>query len=88
VNAFLNAGTLELCDRGKNTGHESTRRRARVDPLAERDERDAARLPLVEQEDEMAHVPAETIQSPAHDTLHAMTTHVGDELIEGGPAIL
>src|SRR4051812_30402772 len=36
----------------------------------------------------MPQVPAETIQTPAHDTLYAMTTHVGDELVEGGPAVL
>jgi hypothetical protein len=36
----------------------------------------------------MPQIPAETIQTPAHDTLYAMTTHVTDEPVEGGPAVL
>ena len=36
----------------------------------------------------LAQVAAETIESPTDDAVHAMATHVGDELVERWPSIL
>ena len=82
--ALLNARALELCDRAEHPGDEPAGGRAGVDPLAERNKRDAARVPVVEQHHQVAEVPAETIEAPAHDRLHSMVPHIGDELVEGG----
>ena len=88
VNAFLNARALELRDRAEHAGDEAPGRRARIDPLAERDERHAARLPVVEQEHEVPQVAAEAIQSPTDDAIHSMAPHIGDELVERRPTVL
>ena len=61
--AFLNASALELGDGPENASHKPAGGRARVDALAERDERDAARLPVVKQEHEVTQVAAEAIES-------------------------
>ena len=50
-------------------------------------ERNAPRLPIVEQHDQVAEVPAETIEPPAHDALHSVAPHVSDELVERGAAV-
>ena len=88
MNAFLNTGALELGDRRQNASDESAGRCARIDAFAERDERDPTRLPFVQQQDKMSQVATKTIEPPAHDALHVVTTRVSDEPIEGGPAIL
>ena len=72
ANALLNARPLELRDRAEDAGDEPAGRRAGVDPLAQRDERDPARVPVVEQHHQVPKVPAETIETPAHDGLHPM----------------
>jgi hypothetical protein len=86
-NALLNARPLKLRDRAEDPGDEPSGRCAGVDPLAERDERDPARMPVVEQHHQVPKVPPETIETPAHDRLHLMAPHIGDELVERRPAI-
>jgi hypothetical protein len=39
-------------------------------------------VPVIEQHHQVTKVPAETIETPAHDRLHPMTTYIGDELVE------
>ena len=85
VNAFLNARALELRDRGEDTRDEPAGRCARVDSLAERDERDATRLQFIEQQDEMPQVATKTIEAPAHDAFNTVPSNIGDELIERRP---
>ena len=88
ANALLDARPLELRDRAEDAGDEPAGGRAGVDPLAQRDERDPAGVPVVEQHHQVAKVPAEPIETPAHDGLHPMGPHVGHELVERGPAVL
>src|SRR5688500_1908629 len=88
VNPLLNPGPLELRDRAEHAGDEPTARRAGVDPFAERDEGDAARLPLVEQQDEVTQVASEAIKAPAEDRLHFVPARVRRQLVERWPAVL
>jgi hypothetical protein len=87
VNPFLDTRTLELRDRSEYSRDEPTGRRARVDPLAKRHERDPARLPLVEQQHEMAQIATEAIEPPADDSADAMPAHIPRQLVEYWPAI-
>jgi hypothetical protein len=85
VDPLLNAGALKLRDAREDARDEPARRCTRVDALTNRDERHAARLPVVEHEYEVSQIAAETIEAPAHDAADAMPTHVGDELVERWP---
>jgi hypothetical protein len=67
VDALLHASALKLRDRRQHTSNQPPGRRGRVDTLAERHERDPARLPLVQQQHEMTQVATEPIELPAHD---------------------
>jgi hypothetical protein len=88
VYPFLNPRALELCDRAKDAGHEPTGCCAGIDAFAESYERDAARLPLVEEQHEVPEVPAEPIESPADDRVDFVSTDVSHQAIERGPAVL
>jgi hypothetical protein len=52
------AAALELCDRPENVHLQLARRRGGVDAFAERDERDAEHLEVVEERDQMLQVAA------------------------------
>src|SRR3954451_3978615 len=77
--AFLNARALELCDGAEHAGHQSAGSSGRIDPFTHRDECDPARLPFVEQQDQVPQIAAETIEPPAHYRLHLVPTNVGHE---------
>ena len=69
VDALLNARALDLGDAPQTARDQPAGRRARVDPLAQRYERHAPRLPFVERQHQVSQVATEAIESPAHDTL-------------------
>ena len=85
---FPNALALELGDRPKDVHLELAGRRRRVDPLGQTDDRDAEGLQLVEQRDQMPQVPPEPIQAPADQRVEPAPTGVGDQGVEGRPAVL
>jgi len=88
AHALLDARPLEFRDRAEDASDEPAGGRTGINPFAHRHERDAARMPIVEQHDQVPKVSTETIETPAHDGLHPMGPHVCHELVERGPAIL
>jgi hypothetical protein len=64
MDTLLNARALELGDRAEHAGDEPAGGRAGVDLLAERDERHAARLPVIEQAHQVPLGAHETIKPP------------------------
>jgi hypothetical protein len=87
-NALLNPCSLELGDRAEDPSNEPAGGGAGVDPLPERDERDAARVPVVEQHHQVAEISPETIETPAHDGLYLVAPDICHELVECGPTVL
>jgi hypothetical protein len=77
LNPLLNTRALKLCDRAEDTSYQATGGRTGVDSLAERNERHAARLPFVEQQDQMAQIASETIKTPARHGPHFMAANIG-----------
>jgi hypothetical protein len=66
---------LELRNRAQYARHQPAGRGARVDAFTERHERDASRLPVVEEEDEMAKVSSESVEAPAHHSVELMAAN-------------
>jgi hypothetical protein len=88
VNPLLDPCALELRDACEDACDQSPGRGARVDPLSERNERDPAGLPLIEQQHQVAQVAPEPIEAPAEDCLNLVSPDICGELIECRPTIL
>jgi hypothetical protein len=84
----LNPSTLELGNRAEHAGDEPSGGCRSVDAFAERHERHAAGLPLVEQQHEMPKVSAETIKAPTDDRVDLISAHGSCELVERRPTVL
>src|SRR5262249_2866145 len=59
-----------------------------IDAFAETDERDADRLELLEQRHQMLQIPAEPIETPAHQDVEAPPARVSHEAIAPRPSVL
>src|SRR5437868_5089390 len=88
ANALLNSRAFKFRNRSENTGHQTTRRSARVNSFTQRHKSHAARLPLVQQEHQMTEVSSESVEPPAHDGLEFVPTNVCRQSIEGRTPVL
>src|SRR5713101_5221755 len=82
------SGAFKFGQGGQNVELQFSRGRRAIDALAQTHERDAHRLKLLEQRDEMFQVAAEAIESPAHDDVKLPAARIDDEAIERRPAVL
>jgi hypothetical protein len=86
-NPFLNPRALELGDRPEDMHLEFAGRRGGVDALGEAHKRDAERLEVLEQRDEVLQVPSEPIEAPANQYIEPAPLGLAYEHIECGPAV-
>ena len=88
LDPFRDARALELRDRAEDVHLQLAGGCRGVDALVERHERDAERLQLLEQRDQVPEVPSEAIQSPDDQHIEAATSGVDEQAIERRPTVL
>ena len=88
LHPLSDASTLELGQRREDMQLQPPSWRRAVDPLAERDERHAERVEVIEQGDQVPEVPAEPIQAPTHQDVEPSARGVSEEAVERWPPIL
>jgi hypothetical protein len=79
---------LELGNRTEDVHLEPAGGRRGVDPFREADERDAKRLKLVEERDQVLQAATEPIEAPADQHIEPPPLGIGQELIERGAPVL
>ena len=79
---------LELSNRTEDVHLELAGGRRGVDPFREADERDAKRLKLVEERDQVLQTAPEPIEPPADQHIEPPPLGIGQELIERGAPVL
>ena len=88
LHSLLNPPSLKLRQRRQDMKLELPRRRRAVDPLAHRNKRHTQCLEVIEERHQMAEIPTEAIQSPAHDDVELSAFGIRDHLVERRPTIL
>ena len=85
---FDDPRSLELGDRAEDVHLELAGRRRGVDALGQTHERNAERLQLLQQRDQVLQVASESIKPPANQHVKPSTLGIGQELVESGATIL
>jgi len=89
ADALHDSAPLELRDRAEDVHLEPASRRRGVDAFVQRDERDAERLQIIEQRDQVLQVAAEAIELPGDDRIEFAALgvlHGGDRAPAGNPS--
>jgi hypothetical protein len=85
---FHDPRSFEFGDRPEDVHLELAGRRRGVDAFRQTDEGYAERLQLLEECDQVLQIPAEPIESPAHQHIKPSALGVSNELVERWPPIL
>ena len=83
MDAFRDTSSLKFGQGAQHVQLEPTGRRGRVDALSEGHEGYAQRVQVFEQQNQMAEIAPEPIQSPTHHGIEPASFGIAQQLIEG-----